>query len=282
MARRHFRQSGDERGAPAGDAHLRAHASAVAALSSRAQDRRADARPRARPQRHRNHRAHGAAAARADHRRARPDRRRAAGPFRLALRRRHRRHGRALYVVHLCRDRVAHRHPPQDERRATTTPTPRRSIRCSTTRPSNISPPRRARPARYDRSMARYEDASVKAYVSLAVLNAGQAVDLHRRACRHHGAVRLRHRARHQHGRRFRHDQRHDDPALSAAEFHGHGVSRDQAGGDRHREHVLAACRASRRSRTGRARSRCRCAPAPSASRMSRSPTSRRGRSSKA
>jgi ATP-binding cassette subfamily B protein len=30
--------------------------------------------------------------------------------------------------------------------------------------------------SRYDRSMARYEDASVKAYVSLAVLNAGQAV----------------------------------------------------------------------------------------------------------
>ncbi len=29
---------------------------------------------------------------------------------------------------------------------------------------------------RYDRSMERYEDASVKAYVSLAVLNAGQAV----------------------------------------------------------------------------------------------------------
>src|SRR5271167_2664963 len=28
---------------------------------------------------------------------------------------------------------------------------------------------------RYDRSMARYEDASVQAYVSLAVLNAGQA-----------------------------------------------------------------------------------------------------------
>jgi ABC-type transport system involved in Fe-S cluster assembly fused permease/ATPase subunit len=30
--------------------------------------------------------------------------------------------------------------------------------------------------ARYDRSMARYEDASIKAYTSLAVLNAGQAV----------------------------------------------------------------------------------------------------------
>ena len=28
---------------------------------------------------------------------------------------------------------------------------------------------------RYDRSMARYEEASVKAYISLAVLNAGQA-----------------------------------------------------------------------------------------------------------
>ena len=37
---------------------------------------------------------------------------------------------------------------------------------------------------RYDRSMARYEEASVKAYTSLAVLNAGQAVDLHRRARR--------------------------------------------------------------------------------------------------
>src|SRR6185312_10370363 len=30
--------------------------------------------------------------------------------------------------------------------------------------------------ARYDRAMARYEDASVRAYTSLAVLNAGQAV----------------------------------------------------------------------------------------------------------
>ena len=61
MARRHFRQSGDECGAAAGDADLRARASALAALSSRAQDRRADARAGARPQRHRDHRAHGAA-----------------------------------------------------------------------------------------------------------------------------------------------------------------------------------------------------------------------------
>ena len=61
MARRHFRQGGDERGAAAGDADLRARASALAALSSRAQDRRPDARLGARPQRHRDHRAHGAA-----------------------------------------------------------------------------------------------------------------------------------------------------------------------------------------------------------------------------
>ena len=33
-----------------------------------------------------------------------------------------------------------------------------------------------ARPQRYDRSMARYETASVQSYTSLAVLNAGQAV----------------------------------------------------------------------------------------------------------
>ena len=91
---------------------------------------------------------------------------------------------------------------------------------------------------RYDRSMARYEDASVKAYTSLAVLNAGQAIIF---ALGLAGAMVLcaaRRRARHQHGRRFRHDQRHDDPTLSAAEFHGAALPRDQAGGDRYRDHV--------------------------------------------
>ena len=62
-ARRHVRQGGDARGAPARLPHLRAHARTVAALSSRAQDRRPDARARARPQRHRDHRAHGDPAA---------------------------------------------------------------------------------------------------------------------------------------------------------------------------------------------------------------------------
>ena len=40
---------------------------------------------------------------------------------------------------------------------------------------------------RYDKSMATYEEASVKSYTSLAVLNAGQAVDLHHRAHALHG-----------------------------------------------------------------------------------------------
>ena len=62
--------------------------------------------------------------------------------------------------------------------------------------------------------------------------------DLHHRARDGDGAVRHEHQGRHQDDRRLRHDQRHDDPALPAAELHGHGLSRDQAGGDRHREDV--------------------------------------------
>ena len=109
---------------------------------------------------------------------------------------------------------------------------------------------------RYDRTMARYEDASVKAYTSLAVLNAGQAALFTLGLTAAMVLCVARHPRRHQHGRRLRDDQRDDDPALPAAEFHGHGLSRDQAGGDRYRDHVLDPRRASRRSRTGRARSR--------------------------
>ncbi len=53
----------------------------------------------------------------------------------------------------------------------------------------------RERPRATTSSMERYENASVKSYVSLAVLNAGQAGDLYRRPHRHDGAVRLWHRA---------------------------------------------------------------------------------------
>ena len=57
---------------------------------------------------------------------------------------------------------------------------------------------------RYDRSMERYEEASVKAYTSLAVLNAGQAIIFTIGLIGGDGAVRLRHSERHQYGRRFR------------------------------------------------------------------------------
>ena len=116
MARRHFRQGGDECGAPACVSHLRAHASALAALPSRAQDRRADARARARPQRHRDHRAHVAAAADADHRRGGAGRLGAAVPLRLALSDRGPADDRALCRLHLLCHRMAHQHPPLDER----------------------------------------------------------------------------------------------------------------------------------------------------------------------
>ena len=82
--------------------------------------------------------------------------------------------------------------------------------------------------------------------------------DLHLRAWRHDGDVRLRHPRRHQHGRRFRDDQRDDDPALPAAQFHGHGLSRDQAGGDRYRDHVHdPVARSGDQGQAGREGARC-------------------------
>ena len=107
---------------------------------------------------------------------------------------------------------------------------------------------------RYDRSMERYEDGEREVLHLARRAQRRPGGDLHHRARRRHGDVRLRHHAGHQHGRRLRHDQRHDDPALPAAQFHGHGLSRDQAGGDRHRDHVRDPAAASPRSRTSRAR----------------------------
>ena len=93
--------------------------------------------------------------------------------------------------------------------------------------------------SRYDRAMARYEEASVKAYTSLAVLNAGQAMIFTFGLAAAMVMCAFEIKAGTQDGRRFRADQRDDDPALPAAQFHGHGLSRDQAGADRHRDHVL-------------------------------------------
>ncbi len=109
---------------------------------------------------------------------------------------------------------------------------------------------------RYDRSIARYEKMSVKTYTSLTYLNFGQAliftvgltlvmVDDH---CRHSG--------RHQQRRRFRARQCDDDPALSAAEFSRHGLSRHPPGEDRPRNDVRRLGAACRRSWIGRTPSR--------------------------
>ena len=91
---------------------------------------------------------------------------------------------------------------------------------------------------RYDKSMAVYEEASVKSYTSLAVLNAGQAVDLHRSRsplCMVMAGLDVA--AGQQDGRPVRDGQRADAAAVHPAQLHGHGVSRDQAVADRHRAH---------------------------------------------
>ena len=91
---------------------------------------------------------------------------------------------------------------------------------------------------RYDKSMERFERASVKAYVSLAILNAGQAAIFTAglTICMVMVVVGIRDGP--PHGGRPRDDQRDADPALPAAELHGHGLPRDQAGADRHRADV--------------------------------------------
>ncbi len=75
-----------------------------------------DPRAGAWPHRHRSDRADGDPAADSDHRRGVAADGRAALAVRLALRARHRDHGRGLHVLHLSRDRMADRNPPQDER----------------------------------------------------------------------------------------------------------------------------------------------------------------------
>jgi len=149
----------------------------------------------------------------------------------------------------------------------------RRSIRCSITRPSNISPPRSG-DQRYDRSMARYEDASVRAYESLTVLNAPGG-GVHDRACRRHGAVRLRR----QHGTNTVGDFVMINALMiqlyQPLNFMGM-VYREIKQAVIDIEIMFAMLSRKRKSRIAPAPSRCSCAPAPLHSRMSRSPTNRR------
>ena len=161
---------------------------------------------------------------------------------------RHDDHRRGLHVLHLYRHRMADRDSPQDER-----------IRYRGQHQGDqLAPELRDRQI-FQRRGARGHplrpfDGALRArqrenlYLARgAQYRAGH--HLHRRSHRDHADVRDRRSQRQKYGRRFRHGQRHDDPALPAAEFHGHGLSRDQAGGDRHREDVRAFCRAIPRSR---------------------------------
>ena len=163
---------------------------------------------------------------------------RAALSVRLALR-----GGRRLVMV-ACyiaftylRDRMAHRHPPADERQRH-----RRQHQgdrfAAQLRDGQIFRAEEREAQRYDRAMARYEDGERAGLYLARGAQCRPGGDLHHRARRGDGDVRPRYQGRHQDDRRFRPDQRHDDPALPAAELHGHGLSRDQAGGDRHREDV--------------------------------------------
>ena len=112
----------------------------------------------------------------ADHPRIRADGRHLRLRLWLALCGRRRGHRLALHLVHGPGQRLAHLDPPRDERAATPTPTPRRSTRCSITRPSNISTTRRMEAERFDRSMARYETAATRIWTSLGWLNFGQGI----------------------------------------------------------------------------------------------------------
>ena len=91
---------------------------------------------------------------------------------------------------------------------------------------------------RYDKSMIHYENASTHSYISLAVLNAGQTVIYIVGVTTMMVMCVYGIRAGEQFDRRFRAHQRHDDPALAAAQFHGHVLSRGAAGDRRHRDDV--------------------------------------------
>ena len=92
--------------------------------------------------------------------------------------------------------------------------------------------------ARYDKSMARYERMSVRTYVSLAVLNAGQAVIFTLGMI----VVLLMCVAEIRSGTKTVGDfvlrESDDAAALPAAQFHGDGLSRHQAGDHRRRGDV--------------------------------------------
>ncbi len=92
--------------------------------------------------------------------------------------------------------------------------------------------------ARYDKAMARYERMSVRTYVSLAVLNAGQAFIFTPGLIDGSGDVRRRSQKRNQDCRRLCALEPDHAATLPAAQFHGDGLSRNQTGDHRRRGDV--------------------------------------------
>ena len=133
---------------------------------------------------------------------------------------------------------------------------------------------------RYDRAMARYEQAAIRIWTSIAWLNIGQIVIFTDRHDHLHGDVGAA---------VMRGEQTIGDFVLINAllmqlsiplNFIGIGLSRDQAGADRHRGDVRPARRRRRRSSTSRAPKPLGASPAARrASRTCASTTTRRGRS---
>ena len=198
--------------------------------------------------------------------------------LRLALRADHRRDRRGLHVVHVRGERAAHRHPPRDERQrhrrqhqGDRQPVELRDRQVLRQRGGGGAPLRHLDGALRE---GRDQDLPFAGHAEL-----GPGADLHRRHDGVHAAGRARRHCRHAHHRRVRDDQRADDPALHAAELHGHGLPRDQAGARRPGSHVRAAARRARRSATSRAPRRSPSRRARSASRTSASPTSATARS---
>ncbi len=237
---------------------LRSSASLVAALSPRAQDRRPDAGSRTRPQRDRDDHSHVDAGRRADDRRVLADRRRLPLFVRLALRPGDQRHGGRLSRLYDDRDQLAHRHPPLDERER------HRRQHQGDRQPAQFRDGEIFRRRTARSGALRQVDGALRAPQREDLRLAGGAErragrHLHHRHDRRPRHVRRRHPRPSQRRRRFRAAQRDDVAALSAAQFHGHGVSRHQAGDRRHRDdvrHPVAEPRDSRSPRRAPARRR--------------------------
>jgi len=138
-------------------------------------DRRPDARAGARPPRHRGHRADGDPAAGPDHRRGHADHGRAAVAVRLALCAGHHDHRVVyMYYTYIATEwRIEIRRRMNDSDTEANTKAIDSLLNYETVKFFSAE---LREATRYDRSMERYERASVKTYTSLALLNTGQAI----------------------------------------------------------------------------------------------------------